>query len=130
MVVGSGVDQVEVRRIRSLFADHRERLSRIFTEGELVYCRGRREMFQRLAAIFAAKEAVFKAIGTGLRGKMRWTDVEVVRDARGCPAIRLSGETRAVVDRQGVTEVLVSMTYGPEYAIAQILLVAGQPAVA
>ena len=87
-VLVSGVDIIEIHRVKDVAARYGNRfLRRIYTEGELAYCRGRGP---QLASRFAAKEAVMKALGTGTRG-VRWRDIEVVRYPGRAPTIRLHG---------------------------------------
>ena len=95
MVEGLGVDVVEVGRIRQVvdrWGDHF--LKKIFTEGELAYAGAKRDGVQHLAARFAVKEAVAKALSTGWRGSFRWKDIEVGNDAWGKPSVALSGGLR------------------------------------
>ena len=91
-----GADLVEVERVAHLVAKYATAEERLFTEGERAYCRGRARRHEHLAARFAAKEAVGKAIGTGVGGRVTWKDVEVVSDAEGPPRIRLHGEAEQV----------------------------------
>ena len=84
----TGVDFVEIDRIAAVLQRYGDRfLQRVFTPGEIAYCRGRAP---NLAARFAAKEAVMKSLGTGFRG-VGWRDVEVVRAPSGAPSPRLHG---------------------------------------
>lgn len=120
MIAGIGVDVVEVVRLRE--ASNRERLlARLFTAEELSDCRGAHR-WQSLAARFAAKEAVLKALGTGLRG-MRWQDIEVIRNDLGRPAVRLAGGAARQAERLGVAEVLISLSHTEHYAVAQAVAV-------
>lgn len=93
MIRGYGVDVVEIDRIASLLARHEDRfVSRCFTASEAAYAAaGGARRVERLAVRFAAKEAVFKALGTGWRSGLAWTEIEVTRDALGKPGLRLSG---------------------------------------
>ncbi len=98
-------------------------LNRVFTPGEIAYCRGRAP---NLAARFAAKEATMKALGTGIRG-VGWKDIEVVRHESGAPAIKLHqrGETRA--QRRGVQEISLSLSHSREYAVAFVVIRSESP---
>jgi holo-[acyl-carrier protein] synthase len=98
----------------------------IFTGPELRYCRGKRRATEHLAARFAAKEAVLKALGTGLGQRMRWTDVEIVNEVLGRPVVRLHGEVAAWARRQGLAEVDVSLAHTSELAVAHALAVWGR----
>ena len=92
-VIGIGVDIIEVARIRASLERHGERFHRrICTEGEAAYCTRMRDPAPFFAARFAAKEAVLKVLGTGWRGGIAWTDVEIVKDPSGQPKVALSGE--------------------------------------
>ncbi|UCB52485.1 MAG: holo-ACP synthase [Candidatus Zixiibacteriota bacterium] len=122
MLDGLGVDLVEVGRIRRAHNRWGERfLRRVFTVEERAYCMRKAHPEQSLAARFAAKEAVLKAIGTGLSGGIRWTDVEVVNDESGRPGVRL-GER--ITRRIGVKRVLLTISHTRELAIAQAVLLA------
>jgi holo-[acyl-carrier protein] synthase len=98
-------------------------LGRIYTPGEIAYCRGRA---QNLAARFAAKEATMKALGTGVRG-VGWRDIEVVRHESGAPAIQLHGRAQRRAQRLGILEISLSLSHCQEYAVA-FVVVQCQPA--
>jgi holo-[acyl-carrier protein] synthase len=113
-----GVDAVEVERLERLIGEHPSSSEEIFTVRELDYCRSKRRCSEHLAARFAAKEAVLKAFGTGISQRMRWTDVEVVNDARGRPTVRLDGAVASFAQRHRLTGLDVSLTHTRELAIA------------
>ena len=114
----SGVDIIEIPRIRAVAERYGERFfRRIYTEGEIAYCRGRAP---QLASRFAAKEAVMKALGTGVRG-VRWRDIEVVRHRGQAPTVRLSGTARARAERLGIGHLAVSLSHSEEYAVAFVV---------
>jgi len=119
-VLGTGIDIVEVGRLQAAAARRERLLERIFTAGELAAASGRGNRFTRLAARLAAKEAVLKAFGTGLRG-VRWQEAEVVSDALGRPLIRLSGRLLALAENLGVTEIHLTMSHSREYAVASVV---------
>jgi len=120
-----GVDIVQVERLIRLLDDHADAAETLFTERELAYCSGKRHRDDHLAARFAAKEAVFKACGTGQAPRMRWTDVEVVNEAGERPRLVLHGEVAAVVNRQGLDQWDVSLSHAGGIAIAQVIAVGG-----
>lgn len=121
MLEGLGVDIVEVARIEKALKKWGERfLQRVFTQRERDYCSKKAHPQQSLAARFAAKEAVLKAIGTGLSGGVSWTDVEVVNAESGKPEVRL-GHT--LLEKIGNKKVLISISHTKEWAIAQAALV-------
>lgn len=124
MIVGVGVDIIEVHRIEDALSRHGERfLQRMFTPGEIEYCvTSREQSARRLAARFAAKEAALKALGTGLR-EVRWTDCEVVKNPLGRPELQLHGRLAEVARDQGVTAFHLSLSHCKEYALAQVVAV-------
>lgn len=120
-----GLDIVGVERMARLAAEHSARLDGVFTPGELAYCRGKRRSDEHLAARFAAKEAVLKAIGTGLRRRMSWTDVEVVRGTHGRPGVRLHGEVAVEAHRKGIAAIDLSISHSAGLAVAGAIAVSG-----
>lgn len=121
--VRTGIDIVDVARVERLATDDERVLDEIFTRGELDYCRRRSSSFVHMAARFAAKEAVLKAIGTGIGARMRWTDVEIGRERSGRPLVRLHGEVASWARRQGLAEVDVSLSHSAGLAVAQAVSV-------
>jgi len=121
--IQTGVDIVRVDRIARLVREHAQSEKEIFTPGELEYCRGKRRMYEHLAARFAGKEAVLKAFGTGLAQRMRWTDVEIVREGGGRPCVRLHGRVaeRAVEER--LVDLDVSLSHTDGLAVAHAIAV-------
>ncbi len=118
MDITVGVDIVEIDRIANAVTRWGERfLSRVYTEGELAYCQGRAE---RLAARFAAKEAVMKALGTGLRG-VGWREVEVVRPRGQAPTIALHGRAIDRARALGFQQLAVSLSHSRAYAVASVV---------
>jgi holo-[acyl-carrier protein] synthase len=121
MVEGLGIDLVEVGRIKKALNRWGERfLHRIYTPREIDYCNRKTFPEQSLAARFAAKEAVFKAMGTGLSGGVRWTQVEIVNDPKGKPEVRVSPQLARLI---GNRKILLSISHTKEFAIAQVVLV-------
>lgn len=115
-----GVDLIEIARVKRVLARHGDRfLERVFTPAEVLYCRGHPS---ELAARFAAKEAVSKALGVGMRMMARdgidWKDAEIVGDMRGQPLVRLYGRAAERAAELGLTEWAVSLSHTREYAIA------------
>lgn len=115
-----GIDIVQIERIRRCIEGHERILSRFYTEEEQAYCKGRGALqYESFAGIFAAKEAFWKALGTGFR-KGKWTDVEVVHDALGAPSFRFYGFYENVVEERG-TKPALSIAHDGDYAIAQVI---------
>jgi holo-[acyl-carrier protein] synthase len=113
-----GVDVVDVTRIGKLLADHPDGVHELFTPREIAYCRRKRQSEAHFAGRFAAKEAVLKALGTGLGQQMRWTDVEVVNGPLGKPDVALRGEVAAAAARRGLAGIDVSLSHSAGLAIA------------
>ncbi len=127
-VKGIGIDLAKIPRVRQVVERWNERfLRRVFTDEEIAYCRRRRDPIPHFAVRFAAKEAVLKALGTGLRLGVKWREVEVRRERGAAPTIVLSGRCRAVALAKGARKVLVTLTHDGDYALAQVMLVGGSP---
>jgi holo-[acyl-carrier protein] synthase len=123
MIVGTGVDIVEVARIKGAVQRFGNRfLNRVFTPEEIRYCTSKLNTAERLAARFAAKEAGMKAIGTGLRHGVTWHDLEVVRAASGKPSLRLTGKVAEFASRLGCAHVHLSLSHTADQAIAFVIL--------
>ena len=113
-----GVDAVGVQRVQRVIGSDAHRRAAVFTEQELEHCRGRRREYEHLAGRFAAKEAVLKAFGTGLRRRMRLTDVEVVNEPSGRPRIELGGAVAEFARGHGLQQLDVSLTHTEGVAVA------------
>lgn len=121
-IIGLGIDATEIPRIADTMAEYGDRfLQRVFTEGEIAYCRARRHAAQHFAARFAVKEAAMKALGTGRSRGVLWRDVEVVRRA-GPPQLRLHGGAARRFEALGGRDSLVTITHTDTLAFAQVLL--------
>lgn len=122
MLKGIGLDIVDVLRIRKA-AEKWERkfLQKVFTLGEINYCLEKKESYQSLAARFAAKEALVKALGIGFQG-VTWQDIEVKNDNLGKPCLILNGKAKEVAEQQGIKEIFLSLSHCQEYAVAQVIL--------
>ena len=122
-VLGHGIDLVEIARIERMLADHPERfVDRCFDPVESEYADGAEAVrCERLAARFAAKEAVLKALGTGLRSGMEWTDIVVVQDELGAPSIRLGGRVAEVAASKGIEAWQLSLSHAGGFAMASVL---------
>ena len=109
-----GVDMIEVARIERGIAKHGDRFyERFFTPQERDYCDGR---FASLAGRFAIKEAVGKALGTGI-GDIKWTDVEVICDERGRPELTLHNKAKELATQKGLQEWAISLSHTETHAI-------------
>ncbi len=123
MIVGTGVDIVEVPRVAAAIERFGRRfLERIFTPDEIRYCDPKHNRVERFAARFAAKEAGLKAIGTGWRNGVAWKEVEVRREPAGRPTLVFSGRAAEFAERLGMKRASLSLSHTAEHAIAQVIL--------
>lgn len=119
-----GVDMAEIPRIARALERWGERfLERVYTPAEAAYCRGR---VPELAARFAAKEAISKALGTGLVG-VSWVEMEVLADGRGKPTVTLHGKALARARALGLDEWAVSLTHTDSTAVAFVVAMGRTP---
>jgi holo-[acyl-carrier protein] synthase len=123
MITGIGIDVVQNDRIRNSIERFGDRfLKRIYTEGEMEYCKKCVQPEIHYAARFAAKEAAFKALGTGWAAGVKWKDVEVVRLASGQPELHLHGEALAHATSAGAKRFFVSLTHDQLVSCAVVIL--------
>jgi holo-[acyl-carrier protein] synthase len=123
-IAGIGIDLVSIPRMRELIDRWQDRfLHRVFTDGEIAYCRARSDPAPHFAARFAAKEAGLKALGTGLQLGVRWRELEVRRERTQAPTLVLSGRSREIGLGKGGSRMLLSLTHEGDYALAQAMLV-------
>jgi holo-[acyl-carrier protein] synthase len=121
-IIGSGLDAIEIGRVAEALNRFGERfVRRIFTDGEVAYCRRKKDSAASFAARFAAKEAAMKALGTGYSRGVHWVGIEVVR-RHGPPQLQFhDGAARRFSD-VGATRALLTLTHSRELAIAHVLL--------
>ena len=123
MIIGIGVDLVKVERIERMVKKWNQRfLDRIFTPGEQKYSLSFRVPHPHFAARFAIKEAVLKAIGTGWRGGVKWTEIEVVNEPSGKPRVMVHGKVKSLVEASGATDIQASISHDSEYSVGQVVL--------
>ncbi|AEF93380.1 Holo-(acyl-carrier-protein) synthase [Desulfotomaculum nigrificans CO-1-SRB] len=115
MLKGIGTDIIEIERIElAISRGGQQFLDRVFTPREQEYCGGK---VHCLAGRFAAKEAILKALGTGLRG-MRWTDIEILPNYLGKPEVKLSGPALEIAAEMDIAKILVSISHDRGRAVA------------
>jgi holo-[acyl-carrier protein] synthase len=123
MIIGIGMDLVEVGRVERLLERHPERgAKRLFSSSEREYCLGCGRPAESFAARFAAKEAFFKALGTGWSGGAAWTEVEVLSSPSGAPLLRIGGVSRRLAVERGVERAHLSLTHTEGLAGACVVL--------
>ena len=124
-IVGHGIDLIECGRIAKVLENHGRRfLDRVLTPAEQERAKQFKNPVPFIAGRWAAKEAIMKMIGTGWRGKIAWTDMEILPDELGQPHVRLTGETARIAEERGITRVLLSITHTEHYAAASAIGVA------
>jgi holo-[acyl-carrier protein] synthase len=118
-IIAHGIDLVDCPRIEAMVERHGKRfIERVFTATEQAYAEANKNGIEKLAGRFAAKEAVLKLMGTGWRGKIAWTDVEVINNSSGQPEVTLSGEVEKIAGKLGIKHISVSITHTANFAIA------------
>jgi len=118
-VAAHGVDMVDCKRLGEVVRGRGRRfLERVFTQAELDYCIGKKREMEHLAGRFAAKEAVLKVLGTGWRGGVNWTDVEILNEPSGQPRVKLSGKCKEIAEQRKLGEILISISHIETHAIA------------
>ncbi len=124
MVLGTGIDIIEVSRIKNAIEKWGDGfLKKVFTDKELEYSKTKRFAYQHLAGRFATKEAVLKAFGGGWIRNLPWKDVEIINDKNGKPEIKLHREAKKISRMKKIAEVHVSMSHTKDYAAASAILV-------
>jgi len=124
-IIAHGIDLVDCPRIEKMIKQHSERfINRVFTAAEQNYAEGKRDKIEKLAGRFAVKEAVLKLMGTGWRGKIAWTDIEVINNSMGQPEVTLTGEVKKIAEKLGIKHVSVSITHTANFVIASAVALA------
>lgn len=117
-IIGVGTDIIETDRVKLAVERSGSRfLERVYTPAEIAYCEARRDRIACYAARFAAKEAVLKAIGSGLAG-CRWVEVEVSRSRKGPPGVLLHGAAAALAAKRGIGSLHITLSHSREFAVA------------
>jgi holo-[acyl-carrier protein] synthase len=121
MIIGLGTDIIQTARIEKGLQSKGFK-EKVFSANEISYCEKKANKFESFAARFAAKEAFFKALGTGWRGGMAFNEVEVLNDDLGKPSIHLLGQTAVIVKERKVRTIHVSLSHVKEMATATVIL--------
>jgi len=125
VVLGHGIDLIECRRIARVLESHGQRfLDRVLTPAEQDRSRAYRDPVPFMAGRWAAKEAILKALGTGWRGRISWTDMEILPDELGQPVVTLGGETSRIARQKGIVRFLLTITHTRSTAAASAIAVA------
>jgi len=123
LIIGCGIDLVKIERIEKIIKRWGDNLtSRMFTLLEREYCKKRKSnKYQSYAGKFAAKEALLKALGLGLRG-VNWTEIEISNNELGQPIIKTSGKLNIIVSKKGVSKYFLTISHTKDYAVAEVIL--------
>jgi holo-[acyl-carrier protein] synthase len=123
MLIGTGVDLIEIERIAHSIERYGERfLHRIYTEHEIAYCNSKRSSAESFAARFAAKEAGAKALGTGISRGVTWIEFQIARQPGGRPVLELRGRAALLAKELGVKTISLSLTHTGNLAMATVMM--------
>jgi holo-[acyl-carrier protein] synthase len=123
MILGTGIDIIEVARIQASHERFGERfLHRVLLADEIAYCLSHKNPAPFLAARFAAKEAISKAFGTGIGAQLGWQDMEIRRKESGEPFVVLHGKGKELFQSRGAKQLLISLSHTANYAAATAVL--------
>ena len=123
MIVGIGIDLIEVKRIREAIDKYGERfLRRIYTKVEVEYCSTKKNAAIHYAGRFAAKEAAFKAMERGWGGDISWTEIEIFNEPSGAPRLVFYGKALELIQQKKVVRSYVTISHIEEHATAVVVL--------
>ena len=123
MILGTGIDLIEVARVEASYERFGERfLNRLLLADEIAYCLSHKEPGPFLAVRFAAKEAISKAFGTGIGAQLGWQDMEIARKDSGEPYVILHGGGQKLLEQRGARQLLISLSHTQQHATAVAIL--------
>ena len=119
MVIATGIDIVEVKRISRLMSEYTVHfVCKVFTESEIAECTRKRASEHHFAGRFALKEAVLKLLGTGLSDGIKWRDIVTTVDSAGCPSVALRARVKEIAQEKGIEKIVTSISHSDSYAVA------------
>ncbi|MGY8762004.1 MAG: holo-ACP synthase [Nitrospinaceae bacterium] len=122
MIVGTGIDIVEIGRIKHSIIKYSDRFkNKVFTQKEIDYCHSQADPAKHFAARFSVKEAVLKCFGTGMTGGILWKDVEVENKKSGQPTLNLYGKGKELFNQLKIKHIHISITHDKSYAVAHAI---------
>ena len=122
MIFGTGLDIIEIDRIRNSLEKYSERFEeKVFTRAEIEYCRAQADPARHFAGRFAVKEAVSKCLGTGISGGVAWKDIEVLQKESGQPILKLRQKTKEIFDHLKLSAIHISISHARDYAVANAI---------
>jgi holo-[acyl-carrier protein] synthase len=120
MILRSGIDTIEISRLKEIQPEIRQRfISRVFTDREISQARNRDDV---LSGLFAAKESVSKALGTGI-GRVAWQDIEIIHLTSGQPTVHLHGHAKIIAEQLGLEEWSISISHDRNKAVAMAVAI-------
>ena len=119
-----GIDIIDIDRVRDAIQRTPRFLTRVYTAAEREYCMSKKNPYPSLAVRFAAKEAVAKALGSGIRG-ISWKEIEVKKGEKGEVNINLGENARRLAENLGINKIMLSLSHSREYAVAQAIALNG-----
>lgn len=122
MIFGIGIDNFEPKRIENKISKHKGLREDIFTNKEIEYCESKKNNYLHYAVRFAAKEAFFKALGTGWRYGMKFCEIEVTNDKLGKPELVLYGKAKEMLEKNAITNTFVSLSHTKTLVNAIVIL--------
>ena len=126
MIHGTGVDIIEISRIRQSMEKYAGKFEdRLFTPGEIEYCRSKPDPSKHFAGRFAAKEAILKSLGTGMAQGIAWKDMEILTQESGQPILHVTGKGKDIFDSLNLKQIHISISHDKVYAIAQAVAETG-----
>lgn len=120
-ILGTGIDIIEIERIKKAINKNNKFLERIYTKKEIEYFKQKGYKAQTIAGNFAAKEAISKAFGTGIRG-YNFKDVEILRNSLGKPVVKMYNELYELSEKLEIKEIIVSISHSKDYAVANAII--------
>ena len=122
MIVGTGIDIVEIGRIKHSIIKYSDRFkNKVFTQKEIDYCHSQADPAKHFAARFSVKEAVLKCFGTGMTGGILWKDIEVDKKKSGQPTLNLYGKGEELFNQLRLKHIHISITHDKSYAVAHAI---------
>ena len=122
MILGTGIDMIEVERVSEKMARAEGFRELVFSKNEIEYCEKRKNKFEHYAARFAAKEAFYKAIGAGWMNGTAFNEIEISNDEKGKPSLTLIGETSQLMEQMKIKTIHVSLTHLKTMASAVVII--------
>ncbi|WP_426670188.1 holo-ACP synthase [Mucilaginibacter sp. McL0603] len=122
MTSGVGIDMIEVERVAEKINKEIGFREMVFSKTEIAYCESKKNKFESYAARFAAKEAFFKALGTGWAENTQFNEVEIITNKEGKPEVQLLGSTLETINAMGIKKILVSLSHIKTIASAVVMI--------